>query len=163
MKKLLLILVFQFFSSQILALEDSVFYCVETQNQLMFSDSNNSKVNLEGFVLKKDGEFIELKGSIFGNKDSLNPFTKLDVVTDYQGELFARKNKNIYYQHLNKNQLYALLNPNNRIPIINSLMNLGGEYKVEKKQRKSKIQHKTLKNKKKRRNKSKTLKTSKFK
>ena len=90
MKKLLLILVFQFFSSQILALEDSVFYCVETQNQLMFSDSNNSKVNLEGFVLKKDGEFIELKGSIFGNKDSLNPYTKLDVITDYQGELFAR-------------------------------------------------------------------------
>ena len=56
----------------------------------MFSDSNNSKVNLEGFVLKKDGEFIELKGSMFGNKDSLNPFTKLDVITDYQGELFAR-------------------------------------------------------------------------
>ena len=90
MKKLLLLLFFQCFSIQILALDDSVFYCIETQNQLMFSNSNNSKVNLEGFVLKKDGEFVELKGSIFGNKDSLNPFTKLDVITDYQGELFAR-------------------------------------------------------------------------
>jgi hypothetical protein len=119
MKKLLLILLFQFFSTQILAVEDSVFYCVETQNQLMFSDSNNSKVNLEGFVLKKDGEFIELKGSIFGNKDSLNPFTKLDVVTDYQGELFARSwersmllntNSGLFlYSHLDRTSIKTVI------------------------------------------------------
>ena len=82
-----------------------------------------------------------------------------------QGELFGRKNKKIYYQHLNKNQLYALLNPNNRSPIINNLMNLGGEYKEEKKKKKAKTQHKTLKkgNKKvKRKRKSKTLKSTKL-
>lgn len=83
-------------------------------------------------------------------------------VDNNQGELFARKNKKIYYQHLNKNQLYALLNPTNRSPIINTLMNLGGEYKEEKKKKKAKTQHKTLKkgNKKvKKKKKSKTLKS----
>ena len=126
MKKLLLILVFQFFSSQILALEDSVFYCVETQNQLMFSDSNNSKVNLEGFVLKKDGEFIELKGSIFGNKDSLNPFTKLDVITDYQGELLV--------SCWNRSDNPFVINPLERIaqlvvvPVIQAKFNLVEQY-----------------------------------
>ena len=91
MKNLLLLLSLSFFSVQGLAkLDDSVFYCIETQNHLMFSSSLSSKVNLEGFALKKEGEFIELKGSIFGSKDSLNPYTKLDIITDYQGELFAR-------------------------------------------------------------------------
>ena len=90
MKKLLLLLILSFFSAQVLAEEDSVYYCMETQSQLIFTHSLNSKVNLEGFKFKKEGDFIVLKGSIFGNKDSLNPFTKLDVITDYQGELFAR-------------------------------------------------------------------------
>ena len=90
MKKLLLILALSFFSAQSFAEDDSVFYCVEAQNQLMYSHSVNSKVNLEGFIFRKKGDFIELKGLFFGSKDSLNPYTKLDVITDYQGELFAR-------------------------------------------------------------------------
>jgi hypothetical protein len=76
-----------------------VFFCTETQKQAMFED-NVHKGKLDRFIFNKEGDFVTLTGSLFGDKDSFSPYTKLDVIDDYEGRLFARsfERSMLYYE-----------------------------------------------------------------
>lgn len=86
MKKLLLLLLISLTSTHTLALDDQTFYCVETQKQRVLENST-TKQNLNRFKFKKEGNFVTLTGSLFGNKSSI--YTQLDVMQNFKYEFLA--------------------------------------------------------------------------
>ena len=88
MKKLLLLLLISLASTHTLALDDQTFYCVETQKQRVLENST-TKQTLDRFKFKKEGNFVTLTGSLFGNKSSMTAYTKLDVIQNFKYEFLA--------------------------------------------------------------------------
>ena len=82
MKKLLLLLLISLASTHTLALDDQTFYCVETQKQRVLENST-TKQTLDRFKFKKEGNFVTLTGSLFGNNSSMTAYTKLDARNSY--------------------------------------------------------------------------------
>ena len=89
MKKLLLLLFISLLSKQGLALDDIVLFCVETQKQTML-ENNIYNRQLSSIKFEIEGDFVILKGSIFGDKDSFYPQTKLDIHKNNSYEFVAR-------------------------------------------------------------------------
>jgi hypothetical protein len=88
MKNLLLLLSISLTSMQAIALDDQTFYCVETQKQRV-SENSTAKQTLGRFKFKKEGSFVTLTGSLFGNTSSMTAYTKLDVIQDFRSEFLA--------------------------------------------------------------------------
>lgn len=110
MKNLLFLLLISLTSMQAVALDDQTFFCVETQKQRVLENSTTQQP-LGRFKFKTEGSFVTLTGSLFGNKGSLPPYTKLDVIQDFKSEFLASssgrfmayyEDKGIFlYSHLN--------------------------------------------------------------
>ena len=52
-------------------------------------ENNTTKQPLDRFKFKKEGNFVTLTGSIFGNKSSMTAYTRLDVMQNFKSEFLA--------------------------------------------------------------------------
>jgi len=118
MKKLLLLLTLSLISTQGLVEDSEVYYCDELQH-LFIKQDTVKKYKLDRFKFKKENDFITLTGSSFGGEDSWIPYTKLDIIDDYKGEIFARNlehsmtynrdNGSFQYSHLNQGFIHIII------------------------------------------------------
>ena len=117
MKKLLLLLTLSLISTQGLVEDSEVYYCDELQHLFIKKDTVE-KYKLERFKFKKENDFITLTGSSFGGEDNWIPYTQLDIIDDYKGEIFARNlehsmtytrdNGSFQYSHLNRGFIHII-------------------------------------------------------
>ena len=95
MKKLLLILLLSFFSTQSLAKVGDVYFCNETKNIFIYAeDGKVESYKLDSFSFKNNEDgIIKMIGPSFGGKDHvIGPYTALDVRANDNIELVAYTN-----------------------------------------------------------------------